>query len=72
MIVGAAMYRMLIDPATPAGPAATRQYLRAVLRQADRLLRRPDAPPLRQERLGAPPERVARAKACRRGQVHLT
>ncbi|MEQ4720993.1 TetR/AcrR family transcriptional regulator [Nonomuraea sp. B19D2] len=39
MVVGAAMYRMLIGPADP---AATRQYLEAVLHQADRLLR-PDA-----------------------------
>ncbi|MGR6924285.1 TetR/AcrR family transcriptional regulator [[Actinomadura] parvosata] len=48
MVVGAAMYRMLIDPGTAADPAATRQYLQAVLHQADRLLRLPDAPP-RQE-----------------------
>ncbi|GAA3650184.1 TetR/AcrR family transcriptional regulator [Nonomuraea antimicrobica] len=47
MVVGAAMYRMLLDPAEPtdptepADPAATRQYLAAVLRQADRLLRHP-------------------------------
>ncbi|MEV0629481.1 TetR/AcrR family transcriptional regulator [Nonomuraea wenchangensis] len=48
MVVGAAMYRMLIDPDTPADPAATRQYLEAVLRQADQLLRPPGMPP-RQE-----------------------
>ncbi|MFI6742387.1 TetR/AcrR family transcriptional regulator [Nonomuraea sp. NPDC050451] len=43
MVVGAAMYRMLIDPDAPADPDATRQYLEAVLHQADRLLGRPDA-----------------------------
>ncbi|MFD0475650.1 hypothetical protein ACFQ0B_51095 [Nonomuraea thailandensis] len=36
MVVGAAMYRMLIDPDTPAGG---REYLDGLLRQADRLLR---------------------------------
>ncbi|GAA3618918.1 TetR/AcrR family transcriptional regulator [Nonomuraea rosea] len=49
MVVGAAMYRMLIDPDTPADPAATRQYLQAVLRQADRLLRLPDVPHRQEE-----------------------
>lgn len=44
MVVGAAMYRMLINLDTPADPAATRQYLQAVLRQADRLLRLPEVP----------------------------
>ncbi|GAB3137916.1 TetR/AcrR family transcriptional regulator [Micromonospora sonneratiae] len=43
MVVGAAMYRMLIDPHASADPAATHQYLAAVLQQADRLLRRTDA-----------------------------
>ncbi|TMR90955.1 TetR/AcrR family transcriptional regulator [Nonomuraea basaltis] len=41
MVVGAAMYRMLMKPDAPADSAATRQYLEAVLQQADRLLRRP-------------------------------
>ncbi|MEV0149406.1 MULTISPECIES: TetR/AcrR family transcriptional regulator [unclassified Nonomuraea] len=49
MVVGAAMYRMLINPDTPADPAATRQYLQAVLRQADRLLRLPDVPHRQEE-----------------------
>ncbi|TDD24803.1 TetR/AcrR family transcriptional regulator [Nonomuraea diastatica] len=49
MVVGAAMYRMLIDPDTPAHPAAARRYLEEVLRQADRLLRLPDAPHRRDE-----------------------
>ncbi|NBE97090.1 TetR/AcrR family transcriptional regulator [Nonomuraea sp. KC401] len=44
MVVGAAMYRMLIDPDAPAAPDTTRAYLERVLRQVDRLLRRPDPP----------------------------
>ncbi|MFI9561481.1 TetR/AcrR family transcriptional regulator [Nonomuraea endophytica] len=39
MVVGAAMYRMLINPDTPPDSAATRRYLEAVIHQADRLLR---------------------------------
>jgi AcrR family transcriptional regulator len=49
MVVGAAMYRMLINPDIPADPAATRQYLQAVLRQADRLLRLPGVPHRQEE-----------------------
>jgi hypothetical protein len=49
MVVGAAMDRMLIDPDASADPAATRQYLQAVLRQADRLLRLPDVPHQQEE-----------------------
>ncbi|WP_327581525.1 TetR/AcrR family transcriptional regulator [Nonomuraea sp. NBC_00507] len=49
MVVGAAMYRMLIDPDASADPAATRQYLEAVLQQADRLLRLPDVPHQQEE-----------------------
>ncbi|MDP4511466.1 TetR/AcrR family transcriptional regulator [Nonomuraea turcica] len=49
MVVGAAMYRMLIDPDASADPAATRQYLEAVLQQADRLLRLPDLPHQQEE-----------------------
>ncbi|WP_180903450.1 hypothetical protein [Nonomuraea indica] len=41
MVVGAAMYRMLIDPASVGDPAAARRYLAGVIRQADRLLRPP-------------------------------
>ncbi|TDE58834.1 TetR/AcrR family transcriptional regulator [Nonomuraea mesophila] len=44
MVVGAAMYRMLIDPDAPGDPDATRAYLERVLGQADRLLRRPGRP----------------------------
>ncbi|MEU6720985.1 TetR/AcrR family transcriptional regulator [Nonomuraea sp. NPDC046802] len=50
MVVGAVMYRMLIDPDEPADPAATRQSLEAVLRQADRLLRHPDMPHRQEDR----------------------
>jgi AcrR family transcriptional regulator len=49
MVVGAAMYRMLINPDTPADPTATRQYLQAVLHQADRLLQHPDVPHRQEE-----------------------
>ncbi|RSM55168.1 TetR family transcriptional regulator [Amycolatopsis sp. WAC 01376] len=38
MVVGAAMYRMLIDPATADDPATTRRYLDDIVRQANRLL----------------------------------
>jgi hypothetical protein len=38
MVVGAAMYRMLIDPTTADDPAATRRYLDNIIRQANRLL----------------------------------
>ncbi|WP_220446774.1 TetR/AcrR family transcriptional regulator [Nonomuraea deserti] len=49
MVVGAAMYRMLIDPDASTHPAAARRYLEEVLRQADRLLRLPDVPHRRGE-----------------------
>jgi len=39
MVVGAAMYRMLIDPASAEDPIATRRSLAGIIRQADRLLR---------------------------------
>ncbi|GIH90344.1 TetR/AcrR family transcriptional regulator [Planobispora siamensis] len=39
MVVGAAVYRMLVDQDSPADPAAARRYLQAVLNQADRLIR---------------------------------
>ncbi len=42
MVVGAVMYRMLIAPASPEDPAATRRHLTDVIRQADRLLRGPE------------------------------
>ncbi|WP_223168205.1 TetR/AcrR family transcriptional regulator [Nonomuraea sp. SYSU D8015] len=42
MVVGAAMYRMLIDPQAWDDPAATRRYLESIIRQADRLLRHPE------------------------------
>ena len=38
MVVGAAMYRMLIDPAALDDPAATRRYLDTIISQANRLL----------------------------------
>ncbi|GAB2962934.1 TetR/AcrR family transcriptional regulator [Micromonospora polyrhachis] len=38
MVVGAAMYRMLIDPTAATDPAATRRYLDNVIRHANRLL----------------------------------
>ncbi|MFF0770817.1 TetR/AcrR family transcriptional regulator [Nonomuraea wenchangensis] len=41
MVLGAAMYRMLMRPDAQADSAATRHYLEAVLQQADRLLRHP-------------------------------
>ncbi|MED7924340.1 TetR/AcrR family transcriptional regulator [Nonomuraea sp. LP-02] len=41
MVLGAAMYRMLMRPDAQADSAATRHYLEAVLQQADRLLRQP-------------------------------
>lgn len=39
MVVGAVMYRMLLDPAAADDPAATRRYLDGIIRQADLLLR---------------------------------
>jgi AcrR family transcriptional regulator len=38
MVVGAAMYRMLIDPTAADDPTATRRYLDNIIRQANRLL----------------------------------
>lgn len=59
MVVGAVMYRMLINPDEPADPAATPQYLEAVLHQADRLLRHPDMPqrPANRQEEGQDPAR---------------
>ncbi|MDF5755497.1 TetR/AcrR family transcriptional regulator [Spongiactinospora sp. TRM90649] len=41
MVVGAAMYRMLLDSNASDDPDSTGRYLTAVLKQADRLLRPP-------------------------------